>query len=97
MKKYIVRFTLIQIIMAYRYYPFLEATIQSLDLSKEIPDRLFTSLEHCIRILDKNSENRESIPELFSSFDYYCNLNCAFLGIQSNGILVDDLQTNYFK
>ena len=40
-------------------------------------------------------ENRESIPELFSNFDYYSNLNCAFLGFQSNGILVDDLKTNF--
>ena len=40
--------------------------------------------------LDKNLENRESIPELFSNFDYYSNLNCSFLGIQSNKNLVDD-------
>ena len=68
--------------------------IQTLDLSKEIPDRLFTSYKQCFRVLGKNSENRESIPELFSSFDYYSNLNCSFLGIQENGNLVDDLRTN---
>ena len=77
-----------------RNYPFVEAMIQLQNLTKESPNRLFTSMEQCLRVLDKNLENRESIPELFSSFDYYCNLNCAFLGIQGNGDLVDDLRTN---
>ena len=78
-----------------RNYPFLEAKIQDLDIKKEIPNRLFSSMEQCFRILRKNFENREAIPELFSNFDYYCNLNCAFLGIQENGTLVDDLRTNF--
>ena len=77
-----------------RNYPFVEAMIQLQNLTKESPNRLFTSMEQCLRVLDKNLENRESIPELFSCFDYYCNLNCAFLGIQGNGALVDDLRTN---
>ena len=77
-----------------RNYPFVEAMIQLQNLTKESPNRLFTSMDQCLRVLDKNLENRESIPELFSCFDYYCNLNCAFLGIQGNGALVDDLKTN---
>jgi hypothetical protein len=77
-----------------RNYPFVEAMIQLQNLTKESPNRLFTSMDQCLKVLDKNLENRESIPELFSCFDYYCNLNCAFLGIQGNGNLVDDLRTN---
>ena len=77
-----------------RNYPFVEAMIQLQNLAKESPNRLFTSMEQCLRVLDKNLENRESIPELFSCFDYYCNLNCAFFGFQGNGELVDDLRTN---
>ena len=77
-----------------RNYPFLEAIIQLQNLKKENPNRLFTSIEDCFFLLDKYQENRESIPELFSNFDYYCNLNCAFLGFQGNGNLVDDLKTN---
>jgi hypothetical protein len=64
-------------------------------LKKENPNRLFKSIEDCFFLLDKYQENRESIPELFSNFDYYCNLNCAFLGFQGNGNLVDDLKTNF--
>ena len=51
-------------------------------------------MDECFGVLEENFENRESIPELFSNFDYYSNLNCAFLGIQGNGDLVDDLKTN---
>ena len=80
-----------------RNYPFLEAMIQLQNLSKESPNRLFTSMEQCLRVLDKNLENRETIPELFSHVDFYCNLNCAFLGIQGSGNLVDDLRTNTEK
>ena len=78
-----------------RNYPFLETTIQLQNLKKENPNRFLTSIEDCFLVLEKYLENRESIPELFSNFDYYSNLNCAFLGFQSNGILVDDLKTNF--
>ena len=78
-----------------RNYPFLETTIQLQNLKKENPNRFLTSIEDCFLVLEKYLENRESIPELFSNFDYYSNLNCAFLGFQSNRILVDDLKTNF--
>ena len=80
----------------FRNYPFLEAMIHLQNFNKEDPNRLFTSIEDCLFMLKENSDNRESIPELFSNFDYYSNLNCSFLGIQSNKNLVDDLRT-YFK
>ena len=77
-----------------RSYPFLEAMIQVQNLAKDNPNRLFTSMNECLQILDIYMENREAIPELFSNFDFYSNLNCSFLGIQDNGNLVDDIQTN---
>ena len=75
-----------------RAYPFLELMIQLQNLHKENPNRLFFSIKESLNILYNNSDNREICPEFFSMFDFYCNLNCSFLGIQDNGSLVDDLR-----
>ena len=77
-----------------RNYPYGEAMIQLQNYNKENPNRLFTSMGESLNVLYENQENRESVPEFFSRFDFYCNLNCAFLGIQNNGALVDDLRVN---
>ena len=36
-------------------------------------------------------DSREIIPELFSHFEYFINLNCDFLGFKFNDEIVDDL------
>ena len=77
-----------------RNYPYGEAMIQLQNYNKENPNRLFTSMGESLNVLYENQENRESVPEFFSSFDFYCNLNCTFLGIQNNVALVDDLRVN---
>ena len=77
-----------------RTYPFNETMIQLQNYNKESPNRLLTSLEESLYLLYENIENREPCPEFFSRFDFYCNLNCAFFGLQHNGDLVDDLRVN---
>ena len=85
---------------SYIYYylirnnPFNESMIQLQNLNKENPNRLFTSLEDSLTILYESIENREPCPQFFTNFDYYCNLNCAFLGFQHNDSLVDDFRIN---
>ena len=80
-----------------RNYPFGEALIQLQNYNKESANRLFTSLDESLKILYENIENREACPEFFSRFDFYCNLNCAFLGFQHNGAVVDDLRVTRDK
>ena len=76
-----------------RNYPLTEAMIQLQNNTKENPNRLLLSLGKYLKILLENNENRESCPEFFSRFDFYCNLNCAFFGIQEEKkALVDDLR-----
>ena len=57
------------------------------------PARLFNCFIETESILlrDDNNDNRELIPEIFTSFDYFCNLNCCFFGKKNNGDIVDDL------
>jgi hypothetical protein len=61
---------------------------------KENANRLFVSMEQSLKILSGRFENREALPEIFSCFDFYCNLNCVFMGIQDNGAFVDDFKSN---
>ena len=77
-----------------RCYPFLENAIQLQNLNKESPNKLFTSLKEDLSILYGNIINREVCPEFFTNFDFYCNLNCSFLGYQHNNNIVDDFRVN---
>jgi hypothetical protein len=61
---------------------------------KENPNRLFVSYYDTLNVFKSLPENRELIPDLFCHFDYYANLNCAYNGNKSNGLLVDDLYDN---
>ena len=87
-----------------RICPFMESIIQLQNLSKENSNRLFRSTNYLFKILRDNSENREACPEFFTNFDFFSNLTCSFLGIQSSKELVDDItidnikmQGNYFS
>ena len=53
-----------------RNYPYGEAMIQLQNYNKENPNRLFTSMGESLNVLYENQENRESVPEFFSSFDF---------------------------
>ena len=77
-----------------RNYPFAESIIELQNMYKENANRLFVSMEQSLKILSGRFENREALPEIFSCFDFYCNLNCIFLGIQGDGTLVDDFKPN---
>ena len=61
------------------------------------PARLFNCIIDTKSILlrDNNNDNREIIPEIFTSFDYFCNLNCCFFGKKNKENIVDDLIISY--
>ena len=77
-----------------RSYPFGEAMVQLQNLNKENPNRLLLTMAQSLKLLEQNFENREACPEFFSSFDFYSNLNCIFLGIQDDHTFVDDLRVD---
>ena len=77
-----------------RNYPFTELIIQLQNLQKENPNRLFYSLKDFLSSMYITLENRESCPEFFAKFDFYCNLNCSFNGFQHNNLLVDDVMVD---
>ena len=64
------------------------------NLNKKNIDRLFTSFEESLAVLYGNIDNREAIPQFFSNFDYYCNLNCVSFGFDSNNYLIDDFRVD---
>ena len=77
-----------------RSYPSFEEMLQLHNLEKENPNSLFISLGQLLKLLELDLENREAVPEFFSSFDFCCNLNCAFLSKKDKEFFVDDLQVN---
>jgi hypothetical protein len=77
-----------------RNNPFTQCMIKLQNYDKENPNRLFVSYYDTLNVFKSLPENRELIPDLFCHFDYYANLNCAYNGNKSNGLLVDDLYDN---
>ena len=60
----------------------------------ENPNRMFHSLKDTVHILKNSSDNRELIPQMFSSIEHFINLNCVYYGKrtpESIGVLVDDV------
>ena len=58
----------------------------------ENSDRVFISFNDLEFILKEDSDNRELIPDFFCYFDYFCNLNCSYLGQREDGEMNDDFE-----
>ena len=56
----------------------------------ENSNRMFLSISNSISALRSSKDTRELIPELFNQIECLINLNCDFLGIKYNGVIVDD-------
>ena len=66
-----------------RLSPFTEAQIRLQNNKFDSPDRQFSSFDELVEILLKNNDNRELIPDLFYSFEYFYNLNYNYFGIRN--------------
>jgi len=73
-----------------RNNPYCQNLIKLQNYKQENPNRMFLSFKDTQKILQTSTDNRELIPDLFCYVDYFCNVNCAFFGLRSNDILVDD-------
>ena len=80
-----------------RSSPFLENLIILQNFMLEAADRMFCSLNDTESIIRNLFDNREMIPEFYSKIEFYLNLNCSFLGLRGDGILVDDLNISELK
>ena len=66
-----------------RLSPFTEAQIKLQNNKFDSPDRQFSSFDELINILLYNNDNRELIPDLYYSFEYFYNLNYNYFGIRN--------------
>ena len=73
-----------------RINPYSQNMIQLQNYRQENPNRMFLSFGDTQKILETSTDNRELIPDLFCYIDYFCNLNCSFLGLRAEDVLVDD-------
>ena len=64
-----------------RLIPFTYQHILFQSMKFDIATRLFASLNHIFSFLKVSDDNRELIPEFYSSFDFMANLNYNNLGI----------------
>ena len=75
-----------------RMNPYEENLIRLQNGQFEVASRMFNGFTETEYILKINSDNRELIPDFFSYFDYFCNLNCCFFGKKPNDdYIVDDI------
>ena len=64
-----------------RLIPFTYQHILFQSMKFDIPNRLFSSLNHIFNFFQISEDNRELIPEFYSSFDFLLNLNHNDFGI----------------
>ena len=58
-----------------RLSPFTDYQIKLQKYKFDSPDRQFSSYDELISVLLNNNDNRELIPDLFYTFEYFYNLN----------------------
>ena len=61
------------------------------------PGRMFSSFKDTQNSLLDNNDNRELIPDIFCYIEFFCNLNCMFIGVKNSdniSMLVDDFDQN---
>ena len=81
-----------------RLPPFTSLQIKLQSGKFDSPNRQVNSFNELLEIIFDNFDNRELIPDMFNSFEYFYNLNCAFFGTRSyDKLLVHNimLPSNY--
>ena len=75
-----------------RMNPYEESLIKLQTDQFEVAARMFNGFTETEQILKTSPDNRELIPDFFSYFDYFSNLNCCFFGKKQNSdYIVDDI------
>ena len=73
--------------------PFTEGNIKLQNGTFDAPNRLIYSYDNVLAIISKGKDNRELIPELFTSIEHMFNLNYNFYGITSHHKLIHNSES----
>jgi len=79
-----------------RISPFMDNHIIFQGNKFDNPDRQLNNIDQILYIIKCTKDNRELIPEFFSTFEYFCNLNYVFFGLKQNKKLVNNIQIPSF-
>ena len=80
-----------------RVSPFRDVHIKFQSGSFDDPNRLINSLDELLTIISDSKDNRELIPEFFTSCDYFYNLNYIYYGFRTpQNIVINDLRVSPF-
>ena len=75
-----------------RIIPFMDAHIKFQSGTFDDPNRLINSIDELLSIMKDFKDNRELIPEFFTTIEYFCNLNFIFFGIRYlNKVLINNM------
>ena len=66
-----------------RTNPFTDSMINFQSNSFDVPDRQFSDLKQTLILCEKNNNNREPVPELYTIPEVYINLNYNDFGVQT--------------
>ena len=75
-----------------RIFPFMEQHIKLQNGKFDSPGRLLHRIDDMLNIIKDSNDNRELIPEFFTSIEYFINLNYVYFGARNNdGIVVNNI------
>ena len=75
-----------------RISPYTEEQIRFQNNQFDSPNRQLNSIDEILTILSSSHDNRELIPEFFTSVEYYLNMNYVFFGCRtSDKVLINDI------
>ena len=80
-----------------RTNPFTESMIKFQSNNFDVPDRQFFDLKQTLILCEKNNNNREPIPELYTIPEVYLNLNSNDFGKQTLSIQRGRIHNVYFS
>ena len=83
-----------------RISPYTEEQIRFQNNQFDSPSRQLNSIDEILTILSTSHDNRELIPEYFTTVEFYLNMNYVYFGYRLNDkLLINDVveQENYFK
>ena len=83
------------ILYLFRLSPFTENQIKLQKNQFDAPNRQFISFDELIQILLIGKDNRELIPDLFITFEYFYNLNYNFFGTRNKDKLINNIEIPY--
>ena len=83
-----------------RSSPYTEEQIRFQNNQFDSPSRQLNSIDEILTILSSSHDNRELIPEYFTSVEYFLNMNYIYFGYRlSDKVLINDVgfQGKYFQ